>query len=225
MSPVITESDVAVLLSQKTPSGSIIYLYPVVRDMDVMLSDENGPENLAELIAQGIKPSFSSIQAIFQNSSDFTFEFDEDAGTVKGTHKNLISAGSAKGTEGDVEHGGEIRIPSFKFDNHGHITETGVSVITLPQGYTLPKASETELGGIMVGAGLSVDADGKVSVNLNSSIDSDSTTEAATPKAVKDALAAVMSDLDARDSIIVSETQPANPSVGYTMWFNVLSTE
>ena len=66
--------------------------------------------------------------------------------------------------------------------------------------YTLPKATTSALGGVIVGTNISVDNTGKISVatgttsttgvvKLNSSTSSDSTTEAATPSAVKAAYA------------------------------------
>ena len=200
MSPVATNVDVAVLLSQKTPDGATIYLYPVVRDSDVLLSDETGVDNLEELLKKGIKPDFNVLMDIFQNTDDFEFTFDPTTNVIKGTHKNLISAGSAKGSEGEITHGGEVRIPSFSFDKNGHITGASTTVIKLPAGYALPTASATEKGGIKIGTGLVVGADGTTSVEegttskkgivkLNSATNSDSEADAATPKAVKDALA------------------------------------
>ena len=163
MSPVATNVDVAVLLSQKTPDGATLYLYPVVRDSDVLLSDEFGSDNLQELLEKGIKPDFNVLMEIFQNTDDFEFTFDPTTNVIKGTHKNLISAGSVKGSEGEITHGGEVRIPSFSFDKNGHITGSSTTVIKLPEGYVLPSASATEKGGIKIGKGLTVGTDGSTS--------------------------------------------------------------
>ena len=201
MSPVITETDVAILMSQKTADGKTLYLYPIVRDSDVMLSvDEEGIDNLQDLLEKGVKPSFSAIQAMFVANNDIEFVYDESTNTVKGKHKNAISSGTVKGSEGEISHGGEIRIPTISYDANGHITGTSTTVITLPTDYSLPAASTNVLGGVIVGTHLSVDESGKLSVKdastsqkgvvkLNNSTDSTSTDEAATPKAVKDALA------------------------------------
>ena len=117
MSPVLTESDVSILMSQKTTDGQTLYLYPVVRDVDVLLTEESAEyENLGEMLEAGVKPNFASLQAIFQNSDDIEFEFDEETGTVVGTHKNVLAAGSATATSGDVQYGATIEIPTFSFD-------------------------------------------------------------------------------------------------------------
>lgn len=210
MSPVLTDNDVTILMSQRTSDGTTLYLYPVVRDVDVLLTDEddnNEYENLGELLAAGVKPSFKSLQEIFQNSDDISFNFDSETGTVIATHTSLLDAGSVSATDGEVGYGSIIEIPTFSFDKNGHITSVGKSVITLPNEYKLPKASTNTLGGIIIGDGLSIDTTGIASVKsasedvagivkLNSMNNSESTTEAATPKAVSDALAAAISYID-----------------------------
>jgi len=232
MSPVLTESDVSILMSQKTTDGQTLYLYPVVRDVDVLLTEESAEyENLGEMLEAGVKPNVASLQAIFQNSDDIEFEFDEETGTVVGTHKNVLAAGSATATSGDVQYGATIEIPTFSFDKNGHITSVGKSIITLPNEYVLPKASTGSLGGIIVGDGLNVDQTGLVSVKeateseagavkLVSLTNSDSTTDAATPKAVSDALAAAIDHINNEISKIDMEGVTPN----YADLMNIFTT-
>jgi len=222
MSAVTTSADVAVLLSQKTSTGGTIYLYPIVRDIDILLSDDNlGVDNLQELLEKGVKPNFATIQAMFINGDDIEFSYNEENGTVQATHKNIISAGTVKGTEGSVSHNSEIEIPTFNVDKHGHITSTGTSKITLPAEYVLPKATTTSLGGVIAGTYINIDnATGTISVqeasttqkgvvSLSHATDSTSTTEAATPKAVKDALDLALEELN--DAITELETNGVKP--------------
>ncbi len=222
MSAVTTSADVAVLLSQKTATGGTIYLYPIVRDTEILLSDESlGVDNLEELLKKGIKPNFATIQAMFINSDDIVFSYNEENGTVQATHKNIISAGTVKGTEGTVSYNSEIEIPTFNVDKHGHITSTGTSKITLPAEYVLPKATKTSLGGVIAGTYINIDnATGTISVqeasttqkgvvSLSHATDSTSTTEAATPKAVKDALDLALEAID--DAVTELETNGVKP--------------
>jgi hypothetical protein len=164
MSPVNTDQDFSVLISQ-VKDGKTLYLYPVVRDIDVLLStEEDGVDTLGDLLANGVTPSISSMKAIFVDSDDLKISFDEEAKTGSVSHKNLIPAGSTNGTNGNVEHGGDIKIPSFSVDKNGHITELGLATVTLPEGYTLPTASTEELGGIKIGNGFVIDKTGSASI-------------------------------------------------------------
>lgn len=207
MSPVITDKDFAVLLSQKLTDGSSIYLYPISRDIDIILSDESNGETLADLLENGVKPNFGSLKNIFADSDDIIFEFNSETGKVVAKHTNEIASGSATGSEGNLNYGDTIKIPRFVYDVNGHITEVGTTSVVLPNGYTLPKANETTLGGIIIGSGLVIDETGKVSVKagngseagilkLLTSTESDSVTEAATPKSVKDALAIAIARIE-----------------------------
>ena len=207
MSPVITDKDFAVLLSQKLADGSSIYLYPISRDIDIMLSDESQGETLADLLENGTKPNFDSLKNIFADSDDIVFEFNSETGKVVAKHVSEVAAGSTAGSEGNLSYGDTIKIPRFAFDANGHITEVGTTSVVLPTGYTLPVASENTLGGIIVGDGLVMDESGIVSVKAGSgseagilklltATDSDSVTEAATPKSVKDALAIAIARIE-----------------------------
>ena len=134
MSPVITDKDFAVLLSQKLADGSSIYLYPISRDIDIMLSDESQGETLADLLENGTKPNFDSLKNIFADSDDIVFEFNSETGKVVAKHVSEVAAGSTAGSEGNLSYGDTIKIPRFAFDANGHITEVGTTSVVLPTG-------------------------------------------------------------------------------------------
>lgn len=47
-------------------------------------------------------------------------------------HSNSITAGTAQGGSGTLEHGGTFTVPTVTYDAQGHITSTGTTTYTLP---------------------------------------------------------------------------------------------
>ena len=92
-----------------------------------------------------------------------------------------------------TEQGGEITHIGGKL-----IIEEGASVEGLPNGdgsYALPPATESVLGGIKVGSGLSVLADGTLSANGITPMENQTNSEATTIVALKDNFNALLTKL------------------------------
>lgn len=94
-------------------------------------------------------------------------------GNLALNHKNSIAPGTWSQSGGNISYGASFRVPSFTYDETGHITTVGDITYTLPAAYTLPVATASALGGIKVGYTLSgknypvqLDADGKAYVNI-----------------------------------------------------------
>lgn len=104
------------------------------------------------------------------STNDFTTaEKTKLAGIADNANKYTHPIAGTAGTYGDagesrtLAHSGKFTIPIITTDANGHVSDAATIEITLPAGYTLPNATTTAKGGVIVGGGLSVSS-GKIAV-------------------------------------------------------------
>ena len=73
------------------------------------------------------KLTISAEDTTYQQGNGITI-----SGNIIGHSNSAITAGTVKGTNGSVKHGGTISIPSISYDTYGHITGSSTTTVTLP---------------------------------------------------------------------------------------------
>lgn len=71
-------------------------------------------------------------------------------------HSNSVDPKDVQGSNGTIEFGAEIEIPSFKYDKEGHITESGTTKAKLPDNVPIKNIAA---GLVVAGGNISVERD------------------------------------------------------------------
>lgn len=109
----------------------------------------------------------TSLESVFTNvtATSPIIADTSTVGQIKLSHKTY--------TERSISATGNTEVlSSIVVDAHGHVTNAAKKTISLAGlgyvAYTLPKATKSSLGGVIIGDRLSVDTNGKISANVQS---------------------------------------------------------
>lgn len=109
-------------------------------------------------------------------------DIDSD-GKLKANHEPVTMGADTTSTASPKA--GEIFtvVDSVVKDSNGHITQINLKTVTMPNGYVLPNASSTVLGGIKVGSNLNINSSGVLNSVHPAITTGNNTTSTACPKA------------------------------------------